>query len=67
MNESKNIENITPFSQNITPIEHDDLKNNQDNKFDELKPQPPLDDFIKSLPNWDLTPPYETVRRITRI
>lgn len=25
------------------------------------------DDFVNSLPDWDLVPPYETVRRINRL
>ena len=67
MDELKDENNITPISPNITPIENNDFINNQNSQNNETKTQPPLDDFIKSLPNWDLTPPYETVRRITRI
>lgn len=54
-----NIMNIKPNNnqeENIKPIYPNDTKE---------KKEP--DDFVKSLPNWDLTPPYETVRRISRI
>lgn len=50
--------------------------NNDDNN---IKPISPIteqqntntkqteDDFVNSLPEWDLLPPYETVRRINRL
>lgn len=50
--------------------------NNHDNN---IKPISPIteqqstnpkqteDDFVNSLPEWDLLPPYETVRRINRL
>lgn len=57
-------------------IEYLDIENN-DPIIDEKKDQTiqsndysnrPVEenDFVKSLPEWDLVPPYETVRRVIR-
>lgn len=45
--------NIRPINPNNTNI----INNSKEN----------TDDFVRSLPSWDLVPPYETVRRINRI
>lgn len=39
------------------------VKENQEKKKDE---KPLEDSFVTGLPDWDLTPPYEVVRRINR-
>ena len=62
---------------NNTPniINLDQTSNNSTNNNEAITPitETPVsktkqtDDFVKSLPDWDLIPPYETVRRINRI
>lgn len=49
-------------------------QNNNQNLFQQLeqqkkeqqKTEPNTDDFIKSIPDWDLPPLYEKVRRVNR-
>ena len=49
-------------------------ENNNRNYNEELKPkdennkkeEEKKDTIIKNFPNWDLLPPYQTIRRITR-
>lgn len=70
MNNDRNFES-TPNIINIAKSNDNEQNNirpinsNNTNAINNSKENP--DDFVHSLPNWDLTPPYETVRRINRI
>ncbi len=54
MNNNDNINNINNYQE--------ELKVKEEKKPEEKK----KDTIINSFPNWDLLPPYQTVRRITR-
>lgn len=47
--------NLENHSQSITQINTNENEKKQQS-----------DDFVNSLPEWDLIPPYETVRRINK-
>lgn len=67
MNNDRNFDNnpsIIPIN-NISDTEQNNI--NPINKDNTSSPKETPDDFVHSLPNWDLVPPYETVRRINRI
>ena len=57
--ENNNIKPIDSNIQEIQPIQEKGVSSNDAKQ--ELD-----DDFVKSLPNWDLLPPYDMVRRVTR-
>lgn len=49
----------TPTIQN-SPIEQ------EVNMINNTEPKQAAEDFVTGLPSWDLTPPYEVIRRVTR-
>lgn len=65
-----NNDRVFDNSPNITPINKVNTEQNNIKSINTNNSNPPKEDqndFVHSLPNWDLTPPYETVRRINRI
>lgn len=57
--------NIIPLEQHNNNVEENNQSINHINTNETSQTQQ-SDDFVNSLPDWDLIPPYETVRRINR-
>lgn len=54
-------QNINPF-QFINEEQSINVEQNKNN----IPEEKITEDFVTGLPDWDLTPPYEVVRRVTR-
>ena len=54
-------QNINPF-QFINEEQPINVEQNENN----IPEEKITEDFVTGLPDWDLTPPYEVVRRVTR-
>lgn len=54
--------------QNTDPFQFIDEEQpiNEKQNEDNISKEEITEDFVTGLPNWDLTPPYEVVRRVTR-
>ena len=50
----------------ITPINEDEKQEFIPTTKKEIKTEPKEEDFVTGLPEWDLTPPYEIIRRVNR-
>ena len=67
----RNFIDVESDNSNIKPL--DNNTSNNSNNIQEIKPGTDKnnlsnndDDFVKSLPDWDLLPPYDMIRRVTR-
>ena len=67
----RNFIEVESDNSNIKPL--DNNTSNNSNNIQEIKPVTDKnnllnndDDFVKSLPDWDLLPPYDMIRRVTR-
>lgn len=67
----RNFIEVESDNSNIKPL--DNNTSNNSNNIQEIKPGTDKnnlsnndDDFVKSLPDWDLLPPYDMIRRVTR-
>ena len=67
----RNFIEVESDNSNIKPL--DNNTSNNSNNIQEIKPGTDKnnlsnndDDFVKSLTDWDLLPPYDMIRRVTR-
>lgn len=67
----RNFIEVESDNSNIKPLDNNTSDNS--NNIQEIKPGTDKnnlsnndDDFVKSLPDWDLLPPYDMIRRVTR-
>lgn len=50
----------------ITPVEKDEKLKSITTIKPEIDQKTKEEDFVTGLPEWDLTPPYEVIRRVNR-